>query len=139
MVGEVCFTEATFADADDPIADMPLIVLAKVGPFCSRLSRSAFGVDPLKNFSQLDLIVAVDPLAPDPLPVPPAALLAGAAEAEAGGALEAGGLALELGLLEQAVTAAMTVIVVIAVTVAASIGRDITLRLPGRGNTAFLA
>lgn len=116
MPGEVGLTEATFADAEFPIADMPLIVLAKVGPCCSSFTRWALGVDPLKNFSQLDVIVAVDPPAD-----PPADPLAGA---EAACALVAGGLGLELEL-EQEVIAIVTVIALIAVIVAASIGRDI--------------
>jgi hypothetical protein len=80
---------------------MLLIVLAKAEPFCSRATRWALGVDPLKNFSQVALMVAVDALeAPDP----PAALAVGAAEVAAADGLAAG--ALELGLLEQAVIAA---------------------------------
>lgn len=118
MPGEVGLTEATFADAEFPIADMPLIVLAKVDPCCSSFTRWALGVDPLKNFSQLDLIATVDPL-----PDSPDGPLVGAAWVEADG-LEAG-LGLELWLLEQEVIAIVTVIAVTAVIVAASIGRDI--------------
>jgi hypothetical protein len=98
---EVSWTADTLAEADEPRADMPLIVLAKAVPFCSRVTRWAFGVDPLKNFSQLDLMVAVVALE---APVPPAALAVGAAEVAAADGLAAG--ALELGLLEQAVIAA---------------------------------
>jgi len=99
------------------MAYIPLMVLAKVDPFWSSFSRWEFGVDPLKNFSQLDLTVAVEPL-PDPLP--PTDPPAGAADVA--GALDAGGLALELGLLEQAVIAIVTVIAVVA---ASRSGRDL--------------
>lgn len=94
-------TEETVADAADPRADSELISVENACPFCSRLTRSDVGVDPLKNFTQLDLIVAIvaaelpdDVAGADPL-------------VAAGLELEVAGLELELELLlEQAVIAA---------------------------------
>jgi hypothetical protein len=76
-------------------------VLANAGPFCSKLTRSAFGVFPLKNFSQLALIVAVVALE---LPAPVPELGPGAAELVAADGLGGGELGPEL--LEQADIAA---------------------------------
>jgi hypothetical protein len=78
-----------------------LISAVKAWPFCSRLTRSDVGVDPLKNFSQLDLIVAI--VADEP---PDDELVAGA---DVGVPVAAGvvlGLELGLELLEQAAIAA---------------------------------
>jgi hypothetical protein len=99
-VDDASVTEETVADAVVPRADREVISPAKACPFWSRLTRSDVGVEPLKNFFQLDLIVAIVAVEP-----PDDELVAGA---DVGVPVAAGvelGLELEL-LPEQAVIAA---------------------------------
>jgi len=80
---------------------MAWISAAYFSPFCKSATRSEVGVDALKNFSQLVLIVAS--VADEP---PPVLVLAGALlVAGAAGVLAGGDVVLGL-LLEQAVIAA---------------------------------
>jgi hypothetical protein len=105
-VGEVTVTEVTLAVTADAsgVAENAVTALARTCPFWSNWTRLLFGVDELKNSSQLVLIVATVAAEPpdDELAVgvPNAVAVAAGAELEAGAEVE-----LEL-LLEQAVIAA---------------------------------
>jgi hypothetical protein len=99
-VGEVSSTEITLAETADAsgLLANAFTVLANVWPFCSRSTRLLFGVDELKNASQLVLIAASAEA--ELLPAGElAALVAGAAGVDEVG-VELGEL-----LLEQAVIA----------------------------------
>jgi hypothetical protein len=103
-VGDASVTEETVADAVAPRVDSAVISPAKARPFWSRLTRSDIGVEPLKNFFQLDLIVAI--VADEP---PDDELVAGAGVGEPAGVEVELKLGLELELLpEQAVIAAVS-------------------------------
>jgi hypothetical protein len=102
-VGEVNVTEVTLAETADAsgLLENALTELARICPFCSSWTRLLFGVDELKNASQLVVIVAM--VAAEPLleAEPDAEALEGADAGLAGGEE----VELEL-LLEQAVIAA---------------------------------
>jgi hypothetical protein len=105
-VGEVTFTESTFAETADASGLLAKVctALENFEPFSSRASRLLAGVDVLKNVSQL--VVIAEAADPEPL-----------ADGELDEALEVAGaeLGLEVGLgelelelpLEHAVTAAV--------------------------------
>ena len=104
-VAEVSVTESTFevtADASG-LPENASTAEANVDPFCSNWTRLLFGVDELKNASQLAVIAATAAEEPP--------LVLGLADElfEAGAVVDddvAGGVLVVLGLLEHAVTAA---------------------------------